>query len=260
MNNNSIHRIEKLRVKLNPIQSIGHYSFAIFPLIIISVDFYYKITSKPVVNTFSEIAYLICFGLSGFILYLKYQELIIDRLYVKRSNKEFKEAVLATANKMKWSIEYLNNNGMKAISSNDWGINNWSNVSIYKTANYVEIKSIYKLFLSPPDIIGINKKYRMNFLNNYILSNQITNLNDKVVEELKAEEQRIENEPEWSLINTIKRVIAYVISLIFLAIGIGTWRYEGFSLIVLVFLIIGLSYIVFDIYVIRTKNKRASSS
>ena len=259
MNNVTQHRIEKVRIELTLIQYMGHYSIALLPLMIPAMELYFHVNDIQAINSFSNLAIGICFVISGVLLYFKHRELIKERLYESRTNEEFKDAVFATANKMKWIIEEFEQDRLKATATNYWRTGSWSSIAIKREPKYVEIKSIFTLFLSAPDIFGTNKQHRRAFLRNYILSNQINDLNDRVISEINRKEQEIENEPEWNLKNTLKRIIAYVFSLAFLSLGIAAWKYDGFTLMVPILIIVGTFYIILDLYVMYTKMKKASS-
>jgi len=62
-------------------QTIGYYSIALLPLIIPIYSAYIKFTETQVVNTIPLLFHVIAFALSGFIIYLKHKELIIERVY-----------------------------------------------------------------------------------------------------------------------------------------------------------------------------------
>jgi len=76
---------------------------------------------------------------------------------------------------------------------------------------------------------------------------------------IPIENIEIENEPEWSLKNTLKRLIAYVFSFGFLAMAIAIWRNGGFRFSILLLIIFGSFYIVFDVYVMWSKRTNSSA-
>ena len=257
MKQSTEHRIEKRRIHLTPLQTIGHYSFALFPLLFPAMDLYFQVTDKHVVNSFSSLANFICVGLSVLIIVLKHKELISERIYDSRTDEQFKDAVFATANTMKWNIMEFDHKKLKAIATNGWIGRDYSIISVVRVTKYVEVQSNFDMIMSLPDVFGINKKHRRVFLNNYILSSEVNDLNDRAINDIKRKEQAVENDSEWSLKNTLKRIIAYVFSLAFLSLGIFLWKYDGFSLVVPILIVLGTFYIVFDLYVMYTKVKNA---
>lgn len=248
------------RVILNTWQTIGHYSFMLVPLIFPALELFYKLSDKTIVNSFSTKFQLICALFSLAIGYFKWRELFYYSLEESRSDKEFENAVLASANKLNWRIDNLDNSKVDATAFNLWKSRDSQLIQIERQKSKIQISSIIEPgFLSVPDVFGVNKRNINTFLHYYYHSNTIENLNEKVIQHLKDEELKIENEPEWNLKNTLMRLIAYLFCLGFLSLGIAIWNSDGFSFLVLFLCLLGLSYIVFDIYVMWTKRKRASS-
>jgi hypothetical protein len=260
MKNLNDHIKSDKRVILSTWQTIGHYSFMLVPLIFPAFELFYKLSGKPTVNSFSTTFQLICFLVSLAIGYFKWRELCCYLLEESRSDKEFENAVLASANKLNWRIDNFNNYKVDATSYNPWKSRDSQLIQIERQKSRILISSIIEPgFLSVPDFFGINRRNINTFLNYYNQSNTVENLNEKVIQHLKEEEEKIENEPEWNLKNTLKRLIAYLFCFGFLSLGIAIWNSDGFSFLVLFLCLLGLSYIIFDIYVIWTKRKKASS-
>jgi hypothetical protein len=230
------------------------------PLIIPGIDLFYKLSGKSTVNSLSISTQLIFVFVSLLIGYFKWRELNYYELVETRTDNEFEDAVLATANKLNWRINFLDKNKAEATAYNPWKSRDAQTIKIERLKNKVLINSMIEQdFISAIDFFGVNRTNRNTFFHYYHNSNKIENLNEKVIQHLKDKENRIENEPEWSLKNTLKRVIVYIFCFGFIGIGFAIWKYEGFNLAVVLLGIIGLSYIVFDIYVIWTKMKKASS-
>lgn len=228
----------------------------LIPLIFPGFEVFYNLSSKTTGNTFSTSTHLIFIGLSLLVAYLKRKELNFIQLNEKRTNKEFENAVLATANKLSWNIINFNDSLVEANAFNTWKSRDPQRITIVRKANKVLINSMFEPgFPSVPDLWGINKKNELTFLHYYQQSNNDKKLNERVIQNLKDEEDRIENEPEWSPKNSLKRIIAYIFSLSFLALGITIWKEDGFNLVVVLFGIIGSVYVIFDLYVMWKKMK-----
>ena len=259
MNPINLHKKQTRKLKLNPIATIGHYSFALAPLMIPGMELYFKLNQIQNIHSFSSTTLLICFILSGIIIYLKWKELIIERIYQSRTDEEFNDAVLATANKLNWIIKDLNDCEMIATASNSWKSRSWSNIKINRQHNYVEVSSIFDPFLSLPDFFGSNKKNRQTFLHNYLLSNQESSLNEKVIQQLNEEKERLENEPEWSFKNTLKRIVIYLFIFILLAVCVIILL-DGFNFIVIPIGILCLGYLIMDwMMIIKKMRKKVQS-
>jgi hypothetical protein len=260
MKNKTAHIKSDKRVVLSNWQTIGHYSFMLVPLMFPAFELFYKLSGKTMVNSFSTTFQVICVLVSLTIGYFKWRELSYYLLEESRSDKEFENSVLASANKLKWRINNLDNSKVDATGYNPWKSRDSQLIQIERQKSKIQISSIIEPgFLSVPDFFGINKRNINTFLHYYYQSDKIEDLNEKVIQHLKDEEQKIENEPEWNFKNTLKRLIAYLFCFGFLGLGFAIWKSDGFSFIALFLCLLGLSYIVFDIYVIWTKRKRASS-
>ncbi|MFT6810822.1 MAG: hypothetical protein ACJA01_004067 [Saprospiraceae bacterium] len=244
------------RIELSTTQYIGHYSFMLVPLIFPAFELFYKLRGDNMVNTFSTTTQIVFAFLSLLIGYFKWRELRYHEIIAERTDEEFKNSVLAASNRLNWSITKLDGKFAEAIGYNMWKSRDPQKITILRKANKVSINSIIEPgFFSVPDFFGINKTNRVSFINYYRKSNTVKDINKIALHEIKEEELRIENEPEWTLKNTLKRLVAYLFSLIFLASAIAIYRYEGFTAAVPIFAIIGIVYVVFDIYVLYKKGR-----
>lgn len=259
MNPINLHSKETRKLKLNQIVTIGHYSFALAPLMIPGMELYFKLNHIQNIHSFSNTTLLICFILSGIIIYLKRKELIIERIYRSRTDEEFNDAVLATANKLNWIIKDLSDYEMVATAPNSWRSRSWSDIKINRQHNYVEVSSTFDPFLSLPDFFGSNKKNRQTFLHNYLLSNQGSSLNEKVIKQLNEEKERFENEPEWSFKNSLKRIVIYLFIFILLAVCVIILL-NGFNFIVIPIGVLCLGYLIMDWMTIIKKMRRKVQS
>lgn|GEM_PF-3539257 len=248
------------RITLNPLQYLFHFSFALLPLIFPSLELYYRINNIEKVNSFPLIVHVVAIGLSLIIFYLKWREIKIDRIYESRTDEEFKLSVLATANKLKWDINELQKYKVIATATDSWSRYS-QKITINRTKHYVEISSLMDpYFLSVPVFFGVNKNTKTIFFDFYIRSKTEKDINDKVIQDLKDEEYRIENEPEWNLKNSLKRIIAYVFCSVFIFISAITLLLEELTFLEIIIGsisgLVGISYIIFDIYVIIKKRDR----
>jgi hypothetical protein len=260
MKNRTLYTKSNKRVVLSIWQILGHYSFMLIPLILPSFELFYKLNGKTSVNTFSTSIQLIFVLASLVIGYFKWKELSYYLIEESRSDNEFESAVLASANKLNWIINNLDKSRAEAIGYNPWKSSDSQTIRIERQNNKILFNSMIEPgFFSVPDFFGVNRKNRDTFFYYYYHSNKVENLNEWVIEHLKNEEEKIENESERNLKNTIKRVIAYIFCLGFLSLGIAILKSDGISFLVFFLCLLGLSYIVFDIYIMWTKRKKASS-
>lgn len=253
-------RKSKKRIVLSFWETMQHYSFVLIPLFIPGIALYYKLSDKSTVNSFAPTTQLIFVFISLLIGYIKWRELNYYELDESRTDSEFENAVLATANKINWIVNTLNNNNAEAISRDPWKSSDFQSIKIIRLSNKVMINSMTEPnIISVPDLFGLNMKNRNTFLHYYYISNKVENLNEEVIRYLKGEEERIENEPEWNMKNTLRRIALYILCLGFMGIGLAIWKYDEFNFGVLLCLIIGISYIAIDIYILWTKKIKAKS-
>lgn len=245
------------RIKLSTLQYLGHYSFMLVPLILPGIEFFFKLRGEVVMNPYSTITHLICISLSLVIGYFKWKELKFYEVKDYRTDKEFECAILATANKLEWIIIKLENNYVEALNLNAGLSLDYQKITILRHKNRVWINSIIDPGLfSTNDIFGFNRRNRSTFVKYYHQSNLEKDINERVIQELIAEKARIENEPEWNIKNTLKRLVIYVFSLVFIIIAIAIYKYNGFHWSVLIFGVFGLFYIVLDIYILIIKKRK----
>lgn len=253
-------RKSKKRIVLSFWQTMQHYSFVLIPLFIIGIDLYYKLSDKSTVNSFAPTTQLIFVFISLIIGYFKWRELSYYELDVSRTDSQFENAVLATSNKLNWIVNTLNNSNAEAISRDPWKSSDNQSIKIIRLSNKVMINSMTEPnIISAPDLFGLNMKNRNTFLHYYYVSNKVENLNEEVIRNLKDEEEKIENKSEWNMKNTLRRIALYTLCFGFIGIGWAIWKYEGFNFMVLLCLIIGISYIAIDMYILWTKMKKAKS-
>ncbi len=257
MNKKSYHKKSEKRIVLSIWQTLGHYSFMLVPLMFPAFELFYKLSGKTAINTFSNTANIL-FVLAGLTIgFFKWRELYYYELDVSRTDSEFENAVLATANKLNWRINSFENNKADATGYNPWKSRDFQSIKIERLKSKVMINSMIEPdFISVPDFFGINRTNRNTFFQYYDNSNKIENLNEKVIQQLKDAEEKVENEPEWNLKNTLKRIIAYIFSFGFWALGIAIWKHEGSIIALIFFGLIGSSYILFDVYVMWVKRRR----
>lgn len=245
------------RMKLSTLQYLGHYSFMLVPLILPGMDLFFKIRGEVAVNSFSATTHLICISLSLVIGYFKWKELKFYEVKGYRTDEEFESAIFATSNKLKWNIIELENNYVEALNLNAGLSLDYQKITILRHKNKVWINSIIDPGLfSTNDIFGFNRRNRSTFIKHYHHSNLKEDINERVIQELIAEEARIENEPEWNIKNTLKRLVIYLFSFVFIVIAIAIYKYDGFHWSVPIFVVIGSFYIVLDIYVLIIKKRK----
>lgn len=245
------------RVILSFWQTLGHYSFMLVPLMFPAFELFYKMSGKTAIDAFSNTANVLFVIASLIIGFFKWRELNYYELEVSRSDGEFENAVLATANKLNWRINFFDNNKADAIGYNPWKSRDFQSIKIERYKSKVMINSMIEPdFISVPDFFGINRTNRNTFFQYYDNSIKIENLNEKIIQQLKDAEEKVENEPEWNLKNTLKRIIAYIFSFGFWALGIAIWKHEGSMIALILFGLIGSSYILFDVYVMWVKKRR----
>jgi hypothetical protein len=253
--------ISKKRIFLNSWQTIEHYSFILFPLIVLLYFVFNEGKSNDGESLYESKIILFLILLSVVVSYLKWKELAFYQLDERRSDVEFENAVLASANKLEWEIVEFKNDFVEAIASNIWKSNDHQKIVIIREENRVLINSMNEpsLVTLPDFILGLNKKNCKTFLHYYYYSNMIQDLNEKVLKNLKEKEEHIENENEWSFINIMKRVIAYIVSLGFLGLAYIFYIQRGLDIFTLLLILFGTLYVIIDLYVIFKKMRKGKN-
>ena len=113
-----------------------------------------------------------------------------------RTDYQFKEAVYAAAADGNWKIVSIKNNSVEA-EAYSYLSRDPQKITIERSKHSVKINSMIEPgILSVPDFFGANRTNIGTFFFYYLLSDRVENLVDQVTQDWKAEEQRIENEPE----------------------------------------------------------------
>lgn len=242
------------RMALTPLKSLSHYSFALLPLLFPIMDVYDLLFDPDMGESLFGRGVLFFTILSVVIAVIKWRELKFRYFKGQLTDKQFENAVYATANKLNWNITEIDKDHVVAEAHDLWKSRDPQLITIVRTKNSVAINSMMDSFLiSIPDLFGVNRTNEFTFLTNLKRTKKEEDLNDVVIKELKDEEERIENDPEWSFKNVLKRIIAYIFSFAFFAFGVALWVYDGFSFMVIPLLILGSFYVILDIYVIVKK-------
>ena len=225
------------------------------------VDVILKVFGSNQVNSFSIQAHLIFICICLVFLYFKWKELNFESYPIERTAQQFKDSVLAAANKMKWRVKVLSDNSAIATTHDYWSSTGGHKVEIYREKGKLLINSrilAYRLG-SGPDIFSANRKIKSTFIDIYFRSNKGENILKVINKEIKDAEIAIENEPEWTVKNILKRIIAYLFCFAFMTIAYLIFEHDGFHIIALFLGLLGLSYILLDIYVILKKQLKKHS-
>ena len=220
----------------------------------------YYIKGERPVQSFSNEFYIFVFIVSLIIIFSKYRELKFETFEIKRTSNEFMKSVYAASRKLGWGIIVCKENYIEAECYNVWRSRGWQKICIIRNDDGIAINSMIEpTFLAVPDFFGANKLNKKTFIEIYSRSNLVEDIFEVVSNEIKQEEQRIENEPEWNLKNSAKRIVAYVICLVLLALG-AVSIFENEILLGLIPSAIAIAYLALDFYILFKKRRNKASS
>jgi len=178
---------------------------------------------------------------------------------VKHSATNFKEAAKATAIELDWQIEKLDDLILIAKRYDD--MVNWVGfrISIIRNESKIFENSIVEPEIgSHPFSFGRNARNLEYFNSNLIQSIKGENVILNAELEVKQAEEELENEPEWNFKNAAKRLIAYILILIFMTIFIFGFR-ESFDPKFIFIPIICIGYLLIDIKIMLLKRKKKNA-
>jgi hypothetical protein len=259
MNGNKIkEHFEKGRIQLTKWETVEHYSF-IFPFLTIAVMFLFiKLSSTETINRIPTIEIGII-SISIYFIYNRYKSLEFKKYHFEHTVEDFQLAAKATAIELNWRIEKLTNTLLIARKNDlDW---QWDGlkITIIRDGNKIYSNSmIAPSIRSNPFSIGWNKKNLQLFNNNLIYVKRGEDIIAKAETIVKEEEIRLENESEWNLKNTIKRIIVYFFIFIILG-GCVLILSEGFSYIIIPIGVICIGYLIMDWMMIIKKMKKKNA-
>lgn len=212
--------IESERLKLTFFQTVSHYSIVIF-LVIIWGYIAYNLFEINVTNTYSGVRSsneLILAGLPflvGAIVFYFIQRARLNfyALTIKFSDEEFEEALNRTANELNWKFKYHQKKYTRANRYSNW-TGSWGEmITIIKDGDRLLLNSI-----CDPDNIASVASYGWNRKN---LKTFEANLKDTVNHiPVKKSTFPLIPENEWTLKNTVIRIIFYPFCLFLIGLGI----------------------------------------
>jgi len=238
----------KEAIQLSSYQYLMHFGIALFPLIFPAVHVFNKLGGVEVVNESSTQFLLGTVVVSILLAYGRWRDLRFYELSVSRTSEEFAQAVLSCEKKLYWVLIKFDDQNVEAITQQTFTQASASSRILIKR------KSDKVLFYSDDVFLGFNKRQARTFFNYYLRAGNVQNLEAKVEAEIIKEEYQEDNEAEWNLKNTLKRVVAYLFSFVFIAIGVIIVVAENFHVMCLLFFAIGLAYPLLDIYVLLKKS------
>lgn len=209
------------RIVLPPFKIFSHYSIALLTLVFPVMDLYDLFFNSDIKESLLGRGTFIFASFSILIAIFKWRELKFQFFNGQLTDKQFENAVYATANMLNWKISEIDKEYVVAEAHDYWMSRDPQLITIIRTNNSIAVNSMIDAFLfSVPDLFGVNRTSENTFLTNLKRAQEEVNLNDVIIKELKDEEERIENEPEWSFKNILKRMSLYFQPCLF-CFGIG---------------------------------------
>jgi hypothetical protein len=242
------------RLKLSLWDKIQHYAFVLIILFIPIVDLYVKYIK----HEYSDISLIIDYifiALAVYFTFYKYRSLAFKKYKINHSSSNFQSATEATAIELGWEVEKLNSHILIAESGCP---TQWDGIliTVLRDDHKIYFVSIIKPSLrSNPFSFGRNKKNFWTFSSNLIDSTNGVDVVQRAKAKADEEKMKSENEPEWNLKNTIRRIVIYLIILILFGVSIMILR-EGFHPYSILLLLICLGYVLMDVTILIQKHSR----
>ncbi|MGK0390660.1 MAG: hypothetical protein ACI94Y_003419 [Maribacter sp.] len=250
---------KRKRFKLNNWQLIQAHSFS---LALIAFSIYLMISIFPIDYDKMDGEKLVVFSFMFIGIYIatialaihKKRTLAFIKLEIYPTPLQFQKSIAATANEMNWSIHNMKYDFVMATFRNRWKSKETQQVIILLDEDGVYMNSMTEIsLLSFP--FSVNRKESfIKFIRN--LEYEIKGIDSQIVHQKKV--RALEEAPEWSAYSMLKRLPAYFIILIWLAIGIGTFLNGEYGLVLLFSPLLALSaaYIYYDIKIIKDKAQK----
>jgi len=241
------------RVRLTLWETFSYY-LAVLPILMFTPILWME---EVYSNTGNDFPYGIVatIGIMLFFIYRQYSLLRFKKYAIKHTADQFKEAAKATAIDLKWDIETLDDSQLKA-NRNDLS---WSWVGTRITIIRTDVKIYENSIVEPaigahPFTFGRAARNLNQFNTNLLQAVEGENVLQNAELVAKKAKEDFENEPEWNLKNTFKRVIIYFVIVLLLGVSFMGLRDQFHPLFVLV-LVICIGYLVMDIFILIKKNK-----
>lgn len=254
--------IDTERLKLTFFQTVSHYSLVIFLVIIWGYSIY-SLFEMNVTETYSGVRSSMEIILSslpflfGAIVFYFIQRTRLNfyELTIKFSGDEFEEALSRTAKELKWKINTHQKKYVRAIRPSNW-TGSWGEmITIILDGDRILLNSI-----CDPDNIASIASYGWNKKN---LKTFAANLKD-TINHVPAKQPTTLEIPlnEWTLKNTVIRIITYPFCLFLIVLGfymiIDPVNYKspgaGIGII-----IISSMYLYTDLKIITTRKKSTNA-
>lgn len=244
------------RIILAPEELVAHY-FIVFLLLLFLLFYLYSQThgtGKPDGKPYFEAA---VFTLAVGLLFRQHRTLALMQYRVAHTPEQFREAARATAIELDWHILDLTDDHLIAEKHGlGW---QWDGLRItaLRSGDAIFINSMVKpSFRSNPFSFGWNSRNRNTFYQNLLLAAQGENVAANARKRVKEAVRIAENESEWTLRNTLKRLVAYVSIFILLSAGVLILSEGLFTKSLIPLFALTLGYLAADWYMILKKRKK----
>ncbi|MCI4442729.1 MAG: hypothetical protein JHC39_04410 [Lentimicrobium sp.] len=253
---------EKERIKLTGMQTVGHFYIVLFLLLVCCLTAYslfeiYVTKTYTGVQTSNElIRTSLPFFIAAIIFYfIQRARLNFYELTIKHSEEEFEEALRRTAAELEWKIEVHQKRYIRAIRNSNW-TGSWGEmITIIIDGDRILLNSI-----CDPDNIASVASYGWNKKN---LKTFAANLKDTVNHiPIKQPNTPLIPENEWTLKNTVFRIITYLLCIFLIGLGFYAifcpvdYKSPGIGIGVIIF---PSMYLYTDLKIITTRKKSTNA-
>ena len=246
--------IETGKVQLTQGEQVEHW--VNFLLLLIPVYFIGKLHTLSIFS-FSAFPYLTIL-LGGLLIFRKLYCINFKTYKSQLSGKQFKEASQAAAKLADWNIISITDEGFEAIKPTIWHLEGIRITAINKNGKLYLNSMVEPSFRSNPVTFGVNKRNINKLLDQYQKALKGEDVIVKANAEVKKRENEFWEDSEFTLVNNLKRLIGYIISVSFIALSVWMIVKGEIQGIIYGIMILGLcgSYIYFDLKIILEKRQK----
>ena len=249
--------IESLKIKLTRGEKIDHwlnFFSLLIPLFSIGITTIYL----PLLN--GEITVIGIIILIAFILLLRHK-LLSPKIEVFKSeltSEQFKLANQAAATLNEWVILSNRRNFFQAIKGTSWQWDGIKITAILKNGKIYLNSMVNPSLRSNPLTFGLNKKNKLALIQQYQLILKGSNVIENAEKEVDKTEKEFWEKSEWTIKNSLKRIIIYGLSVLLIILGAWMITTGEIGAILIGIFLIGYcsSYIYLDIQIIREKRRK----
>lgn len=242
------------KVQLNKGEIVEYWLNFIFLLLPV---YFFGQVSIYTIFSFSELP-ILSVTLLGLLVYHKLVSQKLKIYNLSLTGKLFKDANLATVTLSDWNVLTNTDECFVAIKSTTWRWDGIRITAINKNGKLYLNSMVEPSFRANPVTLGSNKRNIMVLLDQYQKALNGEDVISKANIEVAKNEHDFWEESEFTLVNNLKRIIGYGLSLFFIALSIWMIIKGKLQGLLYAIIILGLfgNYVFYDLKIILERKRR----